>query len=52
MAPFDGERTGKVKVGFGGVKMSARISRANIADFMVKQLSSDEYLRSMPIIGS
>ena len=52
MAPFDGARTGKVKVGFGDVKMSMRVSRADIADFMVKQLASDEYLRSMPIIGS
>ncbi len=52
MAPKDTPYTGKVKVGFGDVKMSFAISREDIAAFMVAQVESAEYLRSMPIIGS
>lgn len=52
MAPKDTPYTGKVKVGFGDVKMSFNISREDIGAFMAKQLDSKEYIRSMPIIGS
>jgi uncharacterized radical SAM superfamily protein len=52
MAPKDTAYTGKVKVGFGDVKMSFNISREDIAAFMVEQVESRQYIRSMPIIGS
>lgn len=52
MAPKDTPYTGKVKVGYGDVKMSFAISREDIGAFMVEQLDNDKYVRSMPIIGS
>lgn len=52
MAPKNTEFTGQVKAGFGDVKMSFNISRADIAYFMVNQLSDDQYINAMPIIGS
>ena len=52
MAPKDTPFTGKVKVGYGDVKMSFSISREDIGAFMVEQLDNDKYVRSMPIIGS
>lgn len=50
MAPKDTLYTGKVKVGFGDIKMKFAISREDIGAFMVKTLDSDEFIHSMPII--
>lgn len=52
MAPQNTDYTGKVKIGFGDVKMSFAISREDIGAFMVDQVESKDYIRSMPIIGS
>lgn len=52
MAPKDTEYTGQVKVGFGDEKMNFNISRSDIGKFMVDQLESPAYIKSMPIIGS
>lgn len=52
LAPKDTPYTGKVKVGFGDVKMSFNISRSDIAGFMVEQVTDRQYIHSMPIIGS
>lgn len=52
MAPKDTPYTGKVKVGFGDTKMKFAISREDIGAFMVEMLRSDEFVHSMPIIGS
>lgn len=52
MAPQNSSYTGKVKVGFGDIKMSFAISREDIGAFMVEQVESHKYLHSMPIIGS
>lgn len=52
IAPTDGDPTGKVKVSFGDQKISFKITRSDIAAFVLKQLSSQEYVGSMPIIGS
>ena len=52
MAPKDTLYTGKVKVGFGDIKMKFAISREDIGAFMVKTFDSDEFIHSMPIIGS
>ncbi|WP_408610336.1 NAD(P)H-binding protein [Lacrimispora sphenoides] len=52
MAPKDTPYVGKVKVGYGDVKMSFNISREDIDAFMVEQITNIQYIRSMPIIGS
>lgn len=52
MAPKDSPFTKQIKVGFGDVKLNFNISREDIAYFMVNQISNNEYLHSMPIIGS
>lgn len=52
MAPKNTPYTGNVKVGFGDVKMNFSISREDIGWFMVEQVESNQYLHSMPIIGS
>ncbi|MGL5753930.1 MAG: NAD(P)-dependent oxidoreductase [Paraclostridium sp.] len=52
MAPKNTPFTGNVKVGFGDVKMKFNISREDIAYFMVNQIESNQYIHSMPIIGS
>ena len=44
--------TGKVKVGFGDVKMKFAISREDIGAFMVDHVENKKYIRSVPIIGS
>jgi putative NADH-flavin reductase len=52
MAPKDSTFIGKVKVGFGDIKMNFNISREDIANFMVDQVEDKTYMKSMPIIGS
>lgn len=52
VAPTNAPGTGKVNVGFGDTKAGVRIPREDIASFMVDQIVSDAYSRSMPIIGS
>ena len=52
MAPKNAPYAGKVKVGFGDVKMKFSISRADIGAFMVEQVNSGCYIGLMPIIGS
>lgn len=52
MAPKDTPFTGKIKVGFGKEKMNFNISRADIAYFMVKQVTDTSFINRMPIIGS
>lgn len=51
--PFlkDGPKTGQVNVGYLGDGVTGRyLSRANAADFMLKQLRSDEYTGKAPIV--
>lgn len=52
LMPKDTAYTGKVKVGFGNVKMNFTISREDIGAFMVNQIEDKMYIQSMPIIGS
>lgn len=52
VAPQNKGSVGRVKVGFGDTKMKFSISREDIGAFMIKMLDSDQYIRSMPIIGS
>ena len=46
----DGERTGQYRHGFPGTDKTTtlKISRADVADFMLKQLSDNEYLHKTP----
>lgn len=46
----NGPRTGKYRHGFSGVALglTLKISRADVADFLLKQLSDDTYLRKAP----
>lgn len=52
IAPTNQPYTGNIKAGFGDIKMNMRISREDIASFMIKQITDKEYIKSMPIIGS
>jgi putative NADH-flavin reductase len=52
LAPKDTAFTGKVKVTFGNQKIGFAVSREDIAAFMLKQVTDNTYIRSMPIIGS
>ena len=49
----DGPRTGTYKAGFGveDKTIRAQISRADVADFMLKQLSDSTYRRKTPGIS-
>jgi len=46
----DGERTGQYRHGFPGTDKTTKlkISRADVADFMLKQLTDDTYLHKTP----
>lgn len=45
----DGPRTGKYRAGFSAAeKVSRKISRADVADFMLKQATSDDFLTQTP----
>ena len=46
----DGERTGQYRHGFSGTDKTTKlkISRADVADFMLKQLTDEMYLHKTP----
>jgi putative NADH-flavin reductase len=46
-------KSGKVKVGYlGKGEVGTRISRADVADFMLKQIQGTKYLRQAPVISN
>ncbi|MEM7066015.1 MAG: SDR family oxidoreductase [Cyanobacteria bacterium P01_B01_bin.77] len=49
----DGERTGEYRHGFPGTDktLKLKITRGDIADFILKQLSDNTYLRQMPSLS-
>jgi len=48
----NGPPKGRYRVAVDGIpRWGFRISRPDVADFMVRQLASDEYVRKMPAIG-
>ena len=48
----DGPRTGDYQHGFpGDARIKGKISRADVADFMLKQVSDDTYLRGTPPVS-
>ncbi len=50
----NGAKTGKYYHGFsaGDKQVSSKISRADVADFMLKQLEDDTYLRKTPPLSN
>lgn len=47
----DGPRTGEYRVGYVGKNSGSKVSRADVADFMLEQLTTDAYLRAAPMIS-
>ncbi len=47
----EGPHTGKYRVGWVGVNTGARISREDVADFLLKQVTDTRYLQQMPMIS-
>ncbi|MBC8164001.1 MAG: NAD(P)H-binding protein [Roseiflexaceae bacterium] len=48
----DGPHTGNIKVGWVGVGTGTIINRPDLADFMLKQATSDTYLRKLPMVSN
>ncbi len=48
----DGPYTGDYRVGFIGEASGTRASRADVADFMLKQLTDDAWLGKAPLVSS
>ena len=47
----EGPQTGKYRVGWVGVNTGPRISRADLANFMLKQVTDDTYLHKLPMVS-
>lgn len=47
----DGEERGEYRVGYVGKDSGTRISRADVAAFMLEQATGDAYLRRMPMVS-
>jgi putative NADH-flavin reductase len=47
----EGAHTGKYRVGWVGVNTSAKISRADLAEFMLKQLNDNTFYKQMPMVS-
>jgi putative NADH-flavin reductase len=47
----DGEKKGKYRIGKVGVDDGPRISRADVADFMIQQVTDKKYLGQAPVIS-
>lgn len=48
---FDGPATGQIRVGYVGKGVGARICRADVAAFMLQQLTSDAHRQDAPVIS-
>ncbi len=47
----DGPRSGEYHVGYVGKNSGTKISRADVADFMLRQSTDDKYLHQQPMIS-
>ena len=47
----EGPRTGKYRVGYVGKDSGTQASRADIADFMLKQVTDTTYLKKLPVVS-
>lgn len=48
---MDGERTGKARAGYVGKDSSTQLSRADAADFVLKELAENKWLRKLPLVS-
>lgn len=48
----DDPRTGKIRIGYVGKGVGSRINRADMADFMLRQLTDNAYLHKAPAISN
>jgi len=44
-------KKGQYRVGWVGVNASTKVGREDLADFLLKQVESDEYVRQMPFVS-
>lgn len=44
--------SGKYRVGWAGVNTGPRLSRADAADFLLKQIADNQYLRKAPVVSN
>ena len=47
----EGEKKGEYRIGYVGIESGTRLSRADLADFMLKQTTDDTYLHRAPVIS-
>ena len=47
----EGPKKGEYRVGMVGKNSGTQISRADLADFMLKQVTDNTYLRQMPVVS-
>lgn len=47
----EGEKKGEYRIGYVGKESGTRLSRADLADFMLKQTTDDTYLHRAPVIS-
>jgi putative NADH-flavin reductase len=47
----DGPHTGTYRVGWVGVNASTQVSRADLADFLIKLVESEEFVHQMPFVS-
>lgn len=47
----DGPHTGTYRIGWVGINTSTHISRADVADFLLKQITDDTYLHQLPVVS-
>ena len=47
----EGEKKGEYRVGYVGKESGTRLSRADVADFMLRQTTDDTYLHQAPVIS-
>jgi putative NADH-flavin reductase len=47
----EGEKKGEYRIGYVGKKSGIRLSRADVAHFMLKQTTDDTYLHQAPVVS-
>lgn len=47
----DGPRTGQYRVGYVGRESGTKVSRADVAEFMVAQVGDEAWIRRMPVVS-
>jgi putative NADH-flavin reductase len=47
----EGEKKGEYRVGYVGKDSATKLSRADVADFMLKQIADDTYLHQAPVVS-